>query len=147
MKQHFENKTFSDELDIWNYLQVIKETDLFVPDGYYCIELMESEVGIIRFRCVIKTSDRKQLRNILYDRPRYNPRCYIYVKGQKTFCVGVDSAYLEAHDEIEAHGRWELAFYNDYLNMPPPMKFTADECAAACDALVELLIMNSKKVS
>lgn len=149
MKQHFAEKSFSEELEIWEYLQLLKTLSLDIPDGHYCIEFNEIETGRFGFRCVIRSSDRKALNSILYVRPLRRPRCYIYVRNRAAFCVGIASAYFDAHDEIESNGEWTVAFYYDHFDQKSEelIEFTQSECEAACTALVELAIMNSKKVS
>jgi hypothetical protein len=147
VKKHFADKIFSDELEVWSYLQTLKNIDLGVEDGHYFGEFVEDALCQLHLRCALKFSDRKMLVEVLYVRPRNNSRFYLHVKDGKAFCIGIDSAYVSGHLEIE-NNEWKLAFFRDRMSEfeVQNRQFSAREYAQAAEALMELFVVNAKKV-
>ncbi|MBO9665293.1 MAG: hypothetical protein J7501_00580 [Bdellovibrio sp.] len=146
MKKYVEHKVFSEELELWFYLQSLKGIKLGVPDGYYCVEFLDTSEGL-RFRMMLRFSEMKTLGRVLYHRPM-EPRFYFYVKNDEVFCMGVESRFLRSRDEIVA-GQWQIQEFRDRLSPAegPKHHFTSEDYAAACDALVEALVVQSKKIA
>ncbi|WP_413576880.1 hypothetical protein ACLVWU_02180 [Bdellovibrio sp. HCB290] len=146
MRKYVEGKIFKDELELWFFLQDLKGKKLGVPDGHYCIEFLDKPEGL-RFRMMLRFAEMRTIGRVLWTRPM-EPRFYFYVKNDEVFCMGVESRYLHAREEI-LDGRWQLVEYCDVLSPAegPEMYFTPEAYAKACDALVEALIMQTKKVS
>lgn len=151
MKKYFQGKSFGDELDVWAYLQELKDLDLGVAeDGHYFGEFLENSMCQLNFRCILKFETRESLKRILYFRPKQNARFYVHVKSGKSFCIGIDSVHLKAHEEINDSGEWQLMGYRDFVleegEPKEEREFTAKEKAMAAEALMKLLIVSPKKV-
>jgi hypothetical protein len=77
-----------------------------------------------------------------------DPRFYFYVSNDEVFCIGLESRNFVAHDEVD-EGKWQLMGFRDQLSPTegPEFHFTPEQYEAACEKLMEALVMNAKKVA
>lgn len=146
MKKYIDRQIFKDELQLWFYLQSLKNQKLEVPDGCYSIELAETDEGL-RYKNLIYKEHRQELRKFTYELV-ISYRCFIFIENGQSFCIGIQTPYFQAQEEVE-NGRWTLLDFHDDLcpSEGPQLIYTEKDYQRACDALVEALVVSSKKVA
>lgn len=149
MKSFFENRTWTDEISFWKYVQTINKAPSGIPDGYYMIE-MKSDIGHIQFQeeFYFSVADKDRGIEFACDRDytfaRIDFKIYNGILNLRAF-TGHEIYGCDKFEDNHWVNKSYTDFFGDLTEERP--KFTIHDKQKAAQALLELLKVNGKKVS
>lgn len=146
MKDLFIGKTFSEELEFWDYLQNLKQDRFNFADGYYWGRAhglgKNFEVYAVNHYATYEIFNKAS-----YTAPFSPTRFVLGVRDNSLFEIFFSSHTVTGMLEKKTE-TWQQTHFRDLFEDDSfmPQKMTKAEMEASCKELVELLIIKSKKI-
>lgn len=146
MKDLFVGKTFSEELEFWDYLQNLKQDHFNCADGYYCAHAHGLSKNFEVYR-LDHYATYEIYNQASYTVPFSPTRFVLGVRDKSLFEIFFTSHTVTGMLEKKMDF-WQQTHFRDLFEDDSfmPQKITKVEMEESCKELVELLIIKSKKI-
>ena len=141
----FQGMTFKDEQEVWAYLITLRDLFYVAPNGIY---IFDGPVLISQLEFTEYFPDRETYRRETGDR---------IIKNDSTCFIELVNGYMQKFSfgnllfgarQRKANGEWFTSTFEDRFETDFYLRkeITQKQIAEACQALIEAMVMNPKKV-